>query len=87
MGYWQGKIYDHTPEKVAEAVAFYIGLIGENHVAVGSDFDGSISTSFDSSRLALITQALHDCGVNEGQIRKVMGTNMFEHLRAQLPAD
>ena len=59
-------------------------LLGEDHVALGSDFDGAVGTRFDTSELAALTQALMNNGVNERQIRKVMGENMMRVLRARL---
>ncbi len=61
-----------------------IVLLGKDHVALGSDFDGAVSTRFDTSELAALTQALMYEEVNECQIRKVMGENMMRVFRAQL---
>ena len=59
--------------------------MGEDHVSLGSDFDGSVGTAFDTSELPALTQALMDAGLTEAQIRKVMGENMVRVLRARLP--
>ena len=85
VGFWDGAICGNSPATVAEAIVYGIGLVGEDHVALGSDFDGTVTTSFDGSEMAVITQALLDANLSEQQIRKVMGENMLTYLRTYLP--
>ncbi|MEC7964423.1 MAG: membrane dipeptidase, partial [Pseudomonadota bacterium] len=61
-----------------------VETLGEDHVSLGSDFDGSVETAFDTSELAALTHALMLEGLSEPQIRKVMGDNMLRVLRASL---
>lgn len=85
VGYWEGAICGNSPATVAAAIVYGIGLVGEDHIALGSDFDGSVTTSLDGSELAVITQALLDANLSEQQIRKVMGENMLTYLQTYLP--
>ena len=85
VGFWDGAICGNSPNTVAEAIVYGIGLVGEDHVALGSDFDGTVTTSFDGSEMAVITQALLDANLSEQQIRKVMGENMLGYLQTYLP--
>jgi len=85
VGYWASAICGTHPSDIASAIKYGIELVGENHVALGSDFDGSVTTGLDTSELAAITQALMDKGVSESQIRKVMGGNMLRFLIDNLP--
>ena len=85
VGYWDGAICGNSPAIVAEAIAYGIDLVGEDHVALGSDFDGTVTTSFDGSEMAVVTQHLLNIGLSEEQIRKVMGGNMLRFLQANLP--
>jgi microsomal dipeptidase-like Zn-dependent dipeptidase len=62
-------------------------VVGEHHVALGSDYDGSISAPFDTSELVVLTDEMLKAGFTEVQIRKVMGENMMRFLRDNLPAD
>ena len=64
-----------------------IDLLGEDHVALGSDFDGGTWTTFDTSELSVLTQAMLDAGFAEREIAKVMGENTRRFLLAQLPAE
>ncbi|GLT07794.1 dipeptidase [Sulfitobacter porphyrae] len=85
MGYWdEVTCGDFTPAGVARMTRTAIDLLGEDHVALGSDFDGSVTTAFDTSELAALTQAFLDEGLSEDQIAKVMGGNMIRVLRARL---
>jgi len=85
VGFWDGAICGNSPATVAAAIVYGIGLVGEDHVALGSDFDGTVTTSFDGSEMAVITQALLDANLSEQQIRKVMGENMLGYLQTYLP--
>ncbi|MCX7566407.1 membrane dipeptidase [Sulfitobacter sp. F26169L] len=85
MGYWdEVTCGDSTPRGIAKMIKAAIELVGEDHVALGSDFDGSVGTEFDTSELAALTNALMDIDLTETQIRKVMGENMLRVLRARL---
>ena len=85
VGFWDGAVCDNTPKSVAEAIAFGVELIGVDHVALGSDFDGGITAGFDSSELVAITHELLELGLSDMQIRKVMGGNMLAFLQQNLP--
>jgi microsomal dipeptidase-like Zn-dependent dipeptidase len=87
VGYWDGAICSAEPDDIAAAIRYGIELVGEQHVALGSDFDGTVSTRFDSSELAVLTQSLLDQGLTESQIGKVMGGNMLKFLQTQLPPE
>lgn len=84
MGYWSEVTCDDSPDGVAKSIKAAIGVVGEDAVSLGSDFDGSVATTFDTSELAALTDALLRAGVTEAQIRKVMGDNMLRVLRARL---
>lgn len=87
IGYWAEVTCDDTPAGIAGAIVAAIGVVGEDHVALGSDFDGAVLTTFDTSELAALTQALIDRGLGEAVIAKVMGGNMVRFLEAALPED
>ncbi|MEY8840084.1 membrane dipeptidase, partial [Cribrihabitans sp. XS_ASV171] len=85
MGYWADVVCDEiTPKGIARMIAAAIATVGEDHVSLGSDYDGSVETAFDTSELPALTSALLDQGLTETQIRKVMGENMVRVLRARL---
>lgn len=85
MGYWdEVACGDITPAGIARMTRKAVDLLGEDHVALGSDFDGSVKTAFDTSELAALTHALLAEGLSEDQIAKIMGGNMIRVLRARL---
>jgi membrane dipeptidase len=84
VGFWDAAVCNNTPKSVAEAIQYGIKLIGAKHVALGSDFDGAVRPGFDSSELVAITHELLEAGVEESDIRLVMGENMFNFLKNNL---
>lgn len=85
MGYWaEVACGDITPDGIAKMIITAIATVGEDHVSLGSDYDGSVATAFDTSELPALTDALLRAGVGEAQIAKVMGGNMLRVLRARL---
>lgn len=85
IGYWDGAVCDISPNNVVKALRYAIDLLGEDHVALGSDFDGSVTTAMDASQLGLLTQGMLQSGFTETEIRKVMGDNMVSFLKKHLP--
>jgi microsomal dipeptidase-like Zn-dependent dipeptidase len=85
IGFWKDVTCDDSPAGIAGAIVAAVALVGEDHVALGSDFDGSVRTSFDVSELAALTQALIDAGLSEPVIAKIMGGNMVRFLQGALP--
>ena len=75
IGYWEGAVCDTSPAAIAKAMKHVRDLVGIEHVALGSDFDGTVLVRFDTSGLIHVTQALIDAGFTEEEIRAVMGGN------------
>lgn len=84
LGYWDGAMCDTDPQSFAKAVLHVRDLVGIEHAALGSDFDGAVTTRFDTSGIVHITQALMDAGLNEEEIRAVMGSNALRVLEQGL---
>ena len=85
VGYWDGAICDASPAGVVSSLRYAIDLVGVDHVALGSDFDGATTTQFDTSELAILTQEMVDADFSEQEIVKVMGENAIRLLLEQLP--
>ena len=60
-------------------------LVGPDHVALGSDWDGMVLTPIDASGVVLITHTLLKHGLPETDIAKIMGGNVIRLLRETLP--
>jgi len=85
IGYWKGAVCDISPDGVVKSLRYAIDLVGEDHVALGSDFDGSTTTAFDTSELSVLTQKMMDAGFTDSEITKVMGGNSVKLLLSYLP--
>ncbi len=84
IGYWDAAICSTEPKAVAAAIAHVRDLVGIDHVGLGSDFDGAVTTAFDTSQLVYVTQALKDRGFTDAEVAKVMGGNVLRVIRAGL---
>lgn len=82
IGYWDAAVCSTDPKAVVAAIAHVRDLVGIDHVGLGSDFDGSVTTGFDTGQLAVVTQALKDRGFTDAEIEKVMGGNVLRVIRA-----
>jgi membrane dipeptidase len=84
IGYWDAAICDTSPASIAKAMKHVRDLVGIQHVALGSDYDGATTVRFDTSKLAQVTQALIDAGFSDDEIRAAMGGNAVRMLNAGL---
>lgn len=82
VGYWPDAACGTAPADVVRAMRHVRDLVGAETVALGSDFDGSVTTRFDTAQLVQITNALLEDGWSEDEIRAVMGLNALRVLRA-----
>lgn len=84
IGYWDAAVCDTSPASIAKAMKHVRDLVGIDHVALGSDYDGATTVRFDTSKLVQVTQALIDAGFTDDEIRAVMGGNAIRVLKAGL---
>ncbi|MHA6723377.1 dipeptidase [Sphingomonas sp. RS2018] len=82
IGFWPGAVCSTDPRAIAAAIAHVRDLVGIDRVGLGSDFDGAVTTGFDVSQLAVVSQALANRGFTEGEVAKVMGGNVLRVVRA-----
>ena len=85
IGYWDAAVCDLSPRAIAAAITHVRDLVGIAHVGLGSDFDGAVTTAFDTAQLVQVTQALIDRGFTDAEIRAVMGGNIMRVLAQGLP--
>lgn len=84
IGFWDGAVCETSPRAIARAMRHVRDLVGIETVALGSDFDGTVTTPFDTTGLAQIAQALMDEGFSEDEIRLAMGENAIRVLAGGL---
>jgi microsomal dipeptidase-like Zn-dependent dipeptidase len=85
IGFWDTAICGHDAAAIARAIRYAANLIGADHVALGSDFDGAVTEPFDASGMALITESLIKQGFTKDEIGNIMGGNVVRFLEENLP--
>ncbi|MCX8073015.1 MAG: dipeptidase [Candidatus Binatia bacterium] len=83
IGYWDGAVCEPKLANVVRAIVYAVRLIGAEHVALGSDFDGGTTTPFDTTGIVQLAQALLDAGLTRPEVALVLGGNV-QRLFAQL---
>ncbi|MEG3657984.1 dipeptidase [Arenibacter palladensis] len=84
IGFFKGAIKGEI-KHIVEAMKYVRDLVGIEHVALGSDFDGAATTPIDVTGLPFIVQELMNQGFSESEIRAIMGENVRRFLMGQLP--
>jgi membrane dipeptidase len=85
IGYWAHAVCVVDPASIARAIRHAVDVAGLEHVALGSDFDGTTTTPFDASGLVQLTDALLAAGFGDSEIRAIMGGNALRVLEQVLP--
>lgn len=71
MGYWAEVTCDEiTSDGIAKMINAGIAAVGEDHISLGSDFDGAVRTACDTSELPALTDALICASLNPARIIK-----------------
>ena len=72
IGFWDA-VCDFSTEGVVNTIRYAIDLLGEDHVVLGSDFDGAVKTTFDASELSVLTEAMLTQGFTRNRNQKSHG--------------
>ncbi len=84
IAFFDAAVCDATPAGIARAFRYAANVIGVEHLALGSDFDGAVATPFDATGLPQLFDALLAEGFSEADVRKIAGENALRVLRASL---
>ncbi len=87
IGYWSTATCGKNARAIARAIRHAVTVAGIDHVGLGSDFDGTVTTPFDTAGLVELTDALLAEGLGEVEIRKIAGENVQRVLRGNLPSE
>jgi microsomal dipeptidase-like Zn-dependent dipeptidase len=85
IGFWDTAVCGEDAQSIAKAIRYAADVVGAEHVALGSDFDGSVKVPFDTSGVGLITEALLNENFSAEEIAEIMGGNVLRLLSEQLP--
>jgi membrane dipeptidase len=87
IGYWSTATCGRDAKAVARAIRHAVTVAGVDHVGLGSDFDGAVTTPFDTAGLVELTDALLAEGFREPELRKIAGENVLRVIRGNLPSE
>lgn len=85
IGYWDGAVCEMTVPSIVRAIRHAVSVMGVQHVALGSDFDGATTVPWDTRALGLVTDGLLQNGFSPEDVRRIMGGNVLAFLGRQLP--
>jgi membrane dipeptidase len=85
IGYWDTATCGTDARAIVKAMRYVSDRVGAEHVALGSDFDGAVTTPFDTTGLVEITDAMLQAGFSEQEIHLIMGENVVKFLQTNLP--
>jgi len=85
IGFWPRATCGEDVAAIVRALRYTADLVGVEHVALGSDFDGAVQVPFDASGLPLLTEALLQAGFTPAELEKLMGGNVVRVLQDSLP--
>jgi membrane dipeptidase len=85
IGFWETAVCANDVHAITRAMRYAVNLVGIEHVALGSDFDGAVITPFDAAHLSELTDALLHDGFGPDEIRAIMGENALRFLQQNLP--
>ncbi|NQZ95518.1 MAG: dipeptidase [Myxococcales bacterium] len=86
IGYFDLAVCGREPRHIVSAIRHVIDLVGDDHVALGSDFDGGVVTALDATGHIHVTQRMLDEGLSPSTIRKVLGENTLRVMAQLLPS-
>lgn len=87
IGYWDMAMCGTEMRYVTAAMRHVISLVGDDYVALGSDYDGATTVGFDTSQLPSLTQQMMNDGFSDATITKILGGNVLRVLREVLPKE
>jgi microsomal dipeptidase-like Zn-dependent dipeptidase len=85
VAFFPEAIGDASPKTIVRTMKYVKELVGYEYVALGSDFDGSVTTYFDCTGFPLLVDEMLKEGFTEQEIRGIMGENLKRFLLENLP--
>ena len=85
IGYWDTAVCATSVAAIVKAIRYTADTVGVQHVALGSDFNGTVHAPFDVTGLPQLTEGLLGAGFSRDEIAAIMGGNVQRLLLASLP--
>lgn len=84
IAYFKGAVSSPLTEGIVDAMKYVKSLVGVDCIALGSDYDGSMTAPFDITGLPLLVEEMLVQGFSEEEIRAIMGENVKRFMLANL---
>lgn len=84
IAFFDKVVGENEIEGIVASIKRVKNLVGIEHVALGSDYDGSVAVPFDILGFPIIVEALMQEGFSEDEIRAIMGENVKRFLLENL---
>lgn len=85
IGLWETAVCGTDAAATARAMRYVANRIGVDKVALGSDFDGAITASYDITGFPAIVNVLLNEGFSRNETGQMMGGNIRDFLLKNLP--
>jgi len=87
IGFWTQATCGNDVMAITRSLRHAVSVVGIDHVALGSDMDGSVGVPFDAANYIQLTEAMRQQDFSEQEIRAIMGENLLRFLQHNLPAE
>lgn len=74
-----------TLANIVQTIRYGIDLVGADHIAIGTDFDGAITAPIDAGGMPYLVEALARDEFSDAEIRAVMSGNALKFFGNRLP--
>ena len=85
IGFFPTAVGDNGVISIVETIKYAKDLIGVEFIALGSDFDGTVTTPFDITGLPILVEEMLRQGFTNDEIKAVMGENLKKYMLKNLP--
>jgi len=85
IAYFKGAVGSVSIPAIVNAMVYTKNLIGVEFVALGSDYDGSVTVPFDVEGLPLLVDEMFKQGFSEVEVKAILGDNLRRFLLKHLP--
>lgn len=84
VAYFKGAVSAPLTKGIVEAMKYIKSIAGVEYIALGSDYDGSMTAPFDITGLPLLVEEMLRQGFREEEIRAIMGENVKRFMLKNL---
>jgi membrane dipeptidase len=85
IGHWKAATCGSDAAAVALAIRHAANVMGIEHLALGSDFDGAVTEPFDATGVPLLAEALRQQRFSDDEIRAIFSGSALRFFQRWLP--